>query len=91
MTVVTGSLASSLVVPVSPSRFALMFENNTTTAVLVGFVSASSAGSTVTPARYNKRIASGSNWEPSKPYYGPVSVVWDVIPTTGSLIITEMF
>lgn len=91
VTKVTGSLSNSLVLPTNRERAGLKFYNNSDQAVYIGYLSASKPAEAVTPSdRFSHRIPSASFYEEIKPYYGPISVVWDKAVTTGSLYITEL-
>ena len=88
LTVVTGSVAGSVVLGHSQDRAGLKFFNNSNQDVLIGYHGAEFV---VSPSRHCRRITSASFVEEPKPWTGKVSVVWNTIPSTGSLFITEMF
>ncbi len=92
VTRVTGSLAGSMVLGPSDARFSLKFYNNSDAVVYIGYLSASTPAAQVSPSfNFTHRLPSASFYEDEHRYTGPISVVWQTSPTTGSLMITELF
>jgi hypothetical protein len=85
----TGSTTPLLILVANPYRTGVSFFNDTNQTVYVGFCSGAANMNTTT--RFTTKLAaqSGEDIPGDKVYTGPVSVVWQTLPSTGSLVVTE--
>lgn len=90
----TGTLAPAEVLGESFQRTGLHIYNDTNQTVYVGFCpyTANANGRVNTTTRFTTKIVSQAEWDldTDKVYYGPVSVIWQTLPSTGSVLITEL-
>jgi hypothetical protein len=85
---VTGSVAPSQVLAADGGRFGIVFFNDSNQTVYLGYAAGSSG---VSVTKFTTKVVAQSGFIQERPYIGPVAVVWQTLPTTGSLLITELF
>lgn len=75
--------------PNNPQRTGFTMFNDSNQTAYFGYCA---QGNMNTTNKFTGKIASQTQYDcpQERPYFGPVSVVWQSLPTTGSLNITEL-
>lgn len=82
---ITGSIVGVVALYPNNERVGMSFFNDTNQSVYIAY----SHSASIT-TRFTAKLTTQTLFEPVEKYHGVVTAVWQTVPTTGSLLVTEI-